>query len=44
MPQEVKYPWVGINASADGQQALCFRHAAELFMASDGHMITIGGG
>jgi len=48
MPQMVKYPWVGINAAqqttADGQQTVCVRHAAELFMASDGHMITVGGG
>lgn len=42
VPNEVKYPWVGINASSEGPS--CVRHAAELFMASDGRMITIGGG
>lgn len=42
VPNEVKYPWVGIAASSDGPS--CIRHAAELFMASDGRMFTIGGG
>lgn len=43
VPNEMKYPWVGIaSSSADGPS--CVRHAAELFMASDGHMVTVGGG
>ncbi|XP_057372879.1 GTPase-activating protein skywalker-like isoform X1 [Daphnia carinata] len=42
VPNEIKYPWVGISASSEGPS--CVRHAAELFMASDGHMVTVGGG
>jgi len=43
-PHEVKYPWVGIQATTSSDGPSCVRHAAELFMASDSHMITIGGG
>ena len=44
LPETKKYPWVGINAASSPDGPACVRHAAELFMASDGHMITIGGG
>ena len=44
VPNEIKYPWVGISPSTSSEGPSCVRHAAELFMASDGHMITIGGG
>lgn len=37
-PERAKYPWVGM----DGDQHL--GHGAELFMAADSKMITIGGG
>jgi len=43
-PQEVKYPWVGIQAQSSSDGPAVVRHAAELFMASDNHMVTIGGG
>ncbi|XP_049822594.1 GTPase-activating protein skywalker-like isoform X2 [Aethina tumida] len=36
-PERAKYPWVGM----DGDKV---HHAAELFMAADSKMITIGGG
>ncbi|XP_046461837.1 GTPase-activating protein skywalker-like isoform X1 [Daphnia pulex] len=44
VPNEIKYPWVGISATSSSDGPSCVRHAAELFMASDGHMITVGGG
>lgn len=37
-PERAKYPWVGMD---DGKAV---HHAAELFMAADTKMITIGGG
>lgn len=37
-PERAKYPWVGM----DGDKNL--GHGAELFMAADSKMITIGGG
>lgn len=37
-PERAKYPWVGMD---DGKSV---HHAAELFMAADTKMITIGGG
>lgn len=37
-PERAKYPWVGV----DGERNLS--HGAELFMAADTKMITIGGG
>ncbi|XP_065163802.1 GTPase-activating protein skywalker isoform X6 [Atheta coriaria] len=37
-PERAKYPWVGM----EGENTL--GHAAELFMAADSKMITIGGG
>lgn len=36
-PERAKYPWVGM----DGDKV---NHGAELFMAADTKMITIGGG
>ncbi|KAF2905829.1 hypothetical protein ILUMI_00335 [Ignelater luminosus] len=36
-PERSKYPWVGIDGDKVG-------HGAELFMAADSKMITIGGG
>ncbi|XP_044752748.1 GTPase-activating protein skywalker isoform X7 [Coccinella septempunctata] len=36
-PERAKYPWVGIDADR-------VEHGAELFMAADTKMITIGGG
>lgn len=36
-PERSKYPWVGIEGDKVG-------HGAELFMAADSKMITIGGG
>ncbi|XP_063244570.1 GTPase-activating protein skywalker isoform X4 [Bacillus rossius redtenbacheri] len=40
-PERAKYPWVGIDSS---QEDPSLKHAAELFMAADSKMITIGGG
>ncbi|KDR15241.1 TBC1 domain family member 24 isoform X3 [Zootermopsis nevadensis] len=40
-PERAKYPWVGMD-SAQGDPTLS--HSAELFMAADSKMITIGGG
>ncbi|XP_067007706.2 GTPase-activating protein skywalker isoform X1 [Anabrus simplex] len=40
-PERAKYPWVGIEC-ARGDPTL--DHSAELFMAADSTMITIGGG
>lgn len=40
-PERAKYPWVGMDC-AQGDSAL--DHSAELFMAADSKMITIGGG
>lgn len=37
-PERAKYPWVGM----EGEKNL--GHGAELFMAADSKMITIGGG
>lgn len=37
-PERAKYPWVGIDSEKN------VSHAAELFMAADNKMITIGGG
>lgn len=37
-PERAKYPWVGIDSDKN------VSHAAELFMAADSKMITIGGG
>lgn len=36
-PERAKYPWVGIDSDN-------IDHSAELFMAADAKMITIGGG
>ncbi|XP_075213185.1 GTPase-activating protein skywalker isoform X2 [Lycorma delicatula] len=36
-PERAKYPWVGIQENS-------VNHSAELFMAADARMITIGGG
>jgi hypothetical protein len=40
-PERAKYPWVGMDC-AQGDPTLS--HSAELFMAADSKMITIGGG
>jgi len=37
-PERAKYPWVGVEADKN------VSHGAELFMAADSKMITIGGG
>ncbi|GJQ69830.1 hypothetical protein Trydic_g22381 [Trypoxylus dichotomus] len=37
-PERAKYPWVGMEADRNVE------HSAELFMAADAKMITIGGG
>lgn len=40
-PERAKYPWVGTQQMAgDGM----LEHSAELFMAADAKMLTIGGG
>lgn len=36
-PERAKYPWVGMEGES-------VNHSAELFMAADSKMITIGGG
>ncbi|KAF4523265.1 hypothetical protein B566_EDAN006888 [Ephemera danica] len=45
-PERRKYGWVGQNMieDDDGNRTNDMGHAAELFMAADNHMITIGGG
>ena len=43
-PKATKYAWVGIKQQQDVEGPSCMRHAAQLFMAADQHMITIGGG
>nr|CAD7412710.1 unnamed protein product [Timema poppensis] len=40
-PERAKYPWVGIDSSQDDPS---LGHSAELFMAADTKMLTIGGG
>lgn len=40
-PERAKYPWVGMDC-VQGDPTL--NHSAELFMAADSKMITIGGG
>lgn len=40
-PERAKYPWVGIDCCSGDPN---LQHAAELFMAADSKMITIGGG
>ncbi|GLG92250.1 GTPase-activating protein skywalker [Gryllus bimaculatus] len=40
-PERAKYPWVGIDC-VSGDPSI--HHSAELFMAADSTMITIGGG
>lgn len=37
-PERAKYPWVGIDSDKNVD------HSAELFMAADNKMLTIGGG
>ncbi|XP_058808830.1 GTPase-activating protein skywalker isoform X2 [Phymastichus coffea] len=39
-PERAKYPWVGMDTANDAK----VDHSAELFMAADSKMITIGGG
>ncbi|XP_069691958.1 GTPase-activating protein skywalker isoform X2 [Periplaneta americana] len=40
-PERAKYPWVGMDCA---QTEAGINHSAELFMAADSKMITIGGG
>ncbi|XP_076232100.1 GTPase-activating protein skywalker isoform X1 [Calliopsis andreniformis] len=40
-PERAKYPWVGMDSSHNESKV---HHSAELFMAADSKMITIGGG
>ncbi|XP_034936893.1 GTPase-activating protein skywalker isoform X3 [Chelonus insularis] len=40
-PERAKYPWVGMDSSHNDNKV---HHSAELFMAADAKMITIGGG
>lgn len=40
-PERAKYPWVGMDSSHNDSRV---HHSAELFMAADAKMITIGGG
>ncbi|XP_043787925.1 GTPase-activating protein skywalker isoform X5 [Apis laboriosa] len=40
-PERAKYPWVGMDSSHNDPKV---HHSAELFMAADSKMITIGGG
>lgn len=40
-PERAKYPWVGMEQSPGEKQ---LDHSAELFLAADHKMITIGGG
>lgn len=40
-PERAKYPWVGMQ---HGVGDAGIDHSAELFMAADSKMITIGGG
>ncbi|XP_039310545.1 GTPase-activating protein skywalker isoform X2 [Solenopsis invicta] len=40
-PERAKYPWVGMDSSHNDSRV---HHSAELFMAADSKMITIGGG
>lgn len=40
-PERAKYPWVGMDSSHNDSKV---HHSAELFMAADSKMITIGGG
>jgi hypothetical protein len=40
-PERAKYPWVGMDC---GREDSAIDHSAELFMAADTKMITIGGG
>ncbi|KAI4502494.1 hypothetical protein M0802_002406 [Mischocyttarus mexicanus] len=40
-PERAKYPWVGMDSSHNDTRV---HHSAELFMAADSKMITIGGG
>ncbi|XP_046415000.1 GTPase-activating protein skywalker isoform X5 [Neodiprion pinetum] len=40
-PERAKYPWVGMDSSHNDPRV---HHSAELFMAADTKMITIGGG
>ncbi|XP_011877950.1 PREDICTED: TBC1 domain family member 24 isoform X2 [Vollenhovia emeryi] len=40
-PERSKYPWVGMDSSHNDSKV---HHSAELFMAADSKMITIGGG
>lgn len=40
-PERAKYPWVGMDSSHNDSRV---HHSAELFMAADSRMITIGGG
>ncbi|XP_018338655.1 PREDICTED: TBC1 domain family member 24 isoform X2 [Trachymyrmex septentrionalis] len=40
-PERAKYPWIGMDSSHNDSRV---HHSAELFMAADSKMITIGGG
>ncbi|KOC63785.1 TBC1 domain family member 24 [Habropoda laboriosa] len=40
-PERAKYPWVGMDSAHNDSKV---HHSAELFMAADSKMITIGGG
>ncbi|XP_043480110.1 GTPase-activating protein skywalker isoform X1 [Leptopilina heterotoma] len=40
-PERAKYPWIGMDSSHNDSRV---HHSAELFMAADAKMITIGGG
>ncbi|XP_074106601.1 GTPase-activating protein skywalker isoform X6 [Cotesia typhae] len=40
-PERAKYPWVGMDSTHNDIKV---HHSAELFMAADSKMITIGGG
>ncbi|XP_066597523.1 GTPase-activating protein skywalker isoform X2 [Prorops nasuta] len=40
-PERAKYPWIGMDSTHNDARV---HHSAELFMAADSKMITIGGG
>ncbi|XP_071454255.1 GTPase-activating protein skywalker isoform X1 [Hetaerina americana] len=45
LPERHRYPWVGLDRTTSGERGGDhFDHAAELFMAADSKMLTVGGG
>ncbi|KAG8225144.1 hypothetical protein J437_LFUL006168 [Ladona fulva] len=43
-PERHRYPWVGLDRPTGERGEDHFDHAAELFMAADSKMLTVGGG